>query len=275
LFGPIQPDHIHAAAVLELIHTASLLHDDVLDHGFLRRGVPTVNRRRGNRVAVLLGDLVLARAFELTGSMDRGSRAVLAGMIQRTCDGEIDQTIHAGDLETTEREYLRMLSRKTAALFKGACCLGARLAGASAREGRVAGRFGYNAGMAYQITDDLLDITGDRTALRKTLGTDVRKAKMTLPLIHLLSVLTGGEKQGVFRRLSARALSPSQLSAILERTGSLDYVQTRIERYLGRAALALRSVPGTPVKAALIEVSRNCCDAARSVPLERSAAGQL
>lgn len=272
LFGVITADHIRAAVVLELVHTASLLHDDVLDHGRLRRGVPTMNRRRGNRAAILLGDLVLAKAFELSASLDCDLRVALARMVERTCDGEIRQTANAGDFEITERKYLHMLSHKTAALFRGACCLGARLAGARANECRAVARFGYNAGMAYQITDDLLDITGNCATLRKTLGTDMQRAKMTLPLIHSLRVLTGPARQALLRRLATHSLSPSRLSAIMEETGSVDYVQAQIGRYLDRAVFALRHVSRTPIRAALISLSRNCCDAARSVPVERPAA---
>lgn len=275
LFGAVTIDHIRAAVILELVHSASLLHDDVLDHGCLRRGVPTVNRRRGNRVAVLLGDLVLARAFELTACLDCDLRAALARMVERTCDGEISQTANAGDFEITERKYLRMLSHKTAALFRGACTLGARLAGAGASECRAVGRFGYNAGMAYQITDDLLDITGNCATLRKTLGTDVERAKTTLPLIHSLRVLTGPEREALLGRLANHSLRSSQLSSIIGETGSVNYVQARIGRYLDRAAFALRNTSRTPMRAALIALSRNCCDAAQSLPLERSAAGQL
>ncbi len=275
LFGAISTDHIRAAAILELVHSASLLHDDVLDHGDLRRGVPTVNWRRGNRAAVLLGDLVLAKAFELSIGLPGDVRAALARMVERTCDGEIVQTAGAGDFEITERQYLHALSRKTAALFKGACCLGARLAGACAGGCRAAGRLGYNAGIAYQISDDLLDITGSYAALRKTLGTDIQRAKATLPVIHSLQVLAGREREVLLHRLETRALSPSQLSAIIAETGGAEYARVQIGRYLDRAAFALRDVPRTPMRAALIALARDCCHAARSVALERSVAGQL
>jgi len=275
LFGAITTDHIRAAAVLELIHSASLLHDDVLDHGCLRRGVPTMNRRRGNRAAVLLGDLVLAQAFELSIGLPCDVRAALARMVERTCDGEIGQTVRAGDFEITERQYLRALSRKTAALFKGACYLGARLAGACASECRAAGRLGYNAGMAYQISDDLLDITGSYGVLRKTLGTDLQRAKATLPVIHALRGRAGPRREALLRRLETHSLTSSQLSTIITGTGGAEYARVQIDRYLNRAAFALRDIPRTPMGAALITLARNCCHAARSVTLERSAAGQL
>lgn len=275
LFGPLTGDHIRTAVVLELIHTASLLHDDVLDHGFLRRGVPTVNRRWGNRRAVLLGDLVLGKAFELAAGLDRDLRVVLSGMVGRMCAGEMAQTANAGNFALTERQYLRVLSRKTAALFKGACCLGARLAGAGAGACRAIGRFGYSAGMAYQIRDDLLDITGDCRTLCKTLGTDMERAKVTLPLIHSLQVLAGSEREALLRRLEACSLSASELFTIIEETGSANYVQARIDRYLERAATALRDAPPGPVRTALFALTKDYCHATRPFAIERTAAGQF
>ncbi len=275
LFGPITADHIRTAVVLELVHTASLLHDDVLDHGFLRRGMPTVNRRWGNRAAVLLGDLVLGKAFELAACLDRDLRVALSRMIGRMCAGEIAQIANAGNFAITERQYLRMLSRKTAALFKGACCLGARLAGAGAGACRTIGRFGYSTGMAYQIRDDLLDITGDCKTLRKTLGTDMEKAKATLPLIHSLRMLARSERETLLHRLETRSLSASELCVIIVDTGSADYVQTRIDRYLDRAAMALRDIPRRPMRTALFALSKDYCHATRPLPVERTAAGQL
>lgn len=268
LFGGITANHIRAATILEAIHSASLLHDDVLDCGCLRRGVPTVNRRWGNHAAVVLGDMVLARTFELSVDLPRDLRTALARMVERTCDGEIGQTACAGDFEITEQEYLRLLGRKTAALFRGACWLGARLSGADERQCRAAGRFGYNTGMAYQIMDDLLDITGDCTTLRKTLGTDVRRAKVTLPLIHSLRALAGLERAVFLHKLQTRSVLPPELSAIVEETGSEDYVRSRIEGFLDRAAMALRDLPQTPMKTVLIMLSRNCCHAAQAAAIE-------
>jgi geranylgeranyl pyrophosphate synthase len=275
LFGAVTADHIRAAAILELVHSASLLHDDVLDQSVLRRGVPTLNRRWGNRAAVLLGDLILAKAFELTASLEPDIRAILARTIRRTCDGEIQQAALAGDFQITERQYLRILSQKTAALFKGACGLGARLAGARPNECRLVARFGYNAGMAYQIMDDLLDITGDCRTLRKTLGTDVQNAKATLPLIHALDVLGESDRRSLLRRVSTRSLEASELSRIVAETGSAEYVLVRVNVYADRAIAAMERIPHTRVKAALLALIRNYCRAARCVTVEWTVAGQL
>ncbi len=267
-FGAIGPDHLRVATILEIIHNATLLHDDVLDRGTVRRGAPTVNRRWGNRVAVRLGVVLLGKVFVRNADLEPGIRAALGRMICRTCDGEICQTVRAGRFTLTEREYLALVGRKTAALFRGACYLGARLARASAGECRLAARFGYNTGMAYQIMDDLLDIVGDGKTLRKTLGTDLRNAKLTLPLIHALRVLAEPRKSSLLLALQTRSLTRTELLDILAASGSTDYVLARIGAYANRAAEAFGNVRPTPMKAALLELPRTIARAA----VEQSAA---
>jgi octaprenyl-diphosphate synthase len=255
-FGTIGPEHVRLAVVLEAVHNATLLHDDVLDRGLVRRGVPTVNRRWGNRAAVRLGDVLLGKVFEMNASLPPEIRALLGRMIQRTCDGEIHQTLRAGHFTLTERQYLTIIGRKTAALFRGACYLGARLARACPAECRRAARFGYGFGMAYQIMDDLLDITGADKSLHKTLGTDLRSAKLTLPLIHVLRVLAEPRKTSLLLALQTHRLTRAELIEVLAASGSTDYVLARIGRYADRARGALAEVRPTPMKAALLEMSR-------------------
>jgi octaprenyl-diphosphate synthase len=255
-FGAIGPDHLRVATILELVHNATLLHDDVLDQGTVRRGAPTVNRRWGNRVAVRLGDVLLGKVFVRNADLEPGIRAALGRMICRTCDGEIRQTVNAGRFTLTEREYLALVGRKTAALFRGACYLGARLAQAAAGECRLAARVGYNVGMAYQIMDDLLDIIGDGKKLRKTLGTDVHNAKLTLPLIHALRILAEPRRTTLLLALQRRSATRSELLDVLAASGSVDYVLARIGGYADRAAETLGSIRPTPMKAALLEMPR-------------------
>jgi octaprenyl-diphosphate synthase len=253
-FGAVTPDHIRAATVLELIHNATLLHDDVLDQGHLRRGQPTVNRRWGNPVAVRLGDALLSQVLALSIHLPPDVRATVGRVIRRTCDGEIRQAGNAGNVFLTEREYLAIVGSKTAALFEGACHLGARLADASPHQRWAAARFGYSTGMAYQIMDDLLDLVGDRRVLRKTLGTDLRSTKLTLPLIHALCVAGEPARALLQCKLRARSLARGELLAVLAAGESVDYVLARIRRYERRAAAALRDVRATPGKAALLAV---------------------
>ncbi len=256
VFGAIGPDHLRVATILEIVHNATLLHDDVLDRGSVRRGAPTVNRRWGNQVAVRFGDVLLGKVFVRNADLEPSVRAALGRMVCQTCDGEICQTGHAGCFTLTEREYLAVVGRKTAALFRGACHLGARLAQACARECRLAARFGYNVGMAYQIMDDLLDIVGDGKVLRKTLGTDLRNAKLTLPLIHALRTLAEPRRTTLLLALQRRSVTRAQLLDVLVADGSTDYVLARIGGYADRAVDTLREVRQTPMKAALLEMPR-------------------
>jgi octaprenyl-diphosphate synthase len=262
LCGTITPEHVRAATILELIHNVTLLHDDVLDRGGLRRGRPTVNRCWGNLTAVQLGDALLSRVLELSTYLSPAVRAVLGRMIRRTCEGEIRQTVHAGDFVLTERKYLAIVAWKTAALFEGACYLGACLAHASRAEARAVARFGYSTGLAYQITDDLLDIAGDDRVLRKTLGTDLRSAKLTLPVIHALRVLDEPQRGCLLQALRDRRLSRSELSDVLNASGSMEYVRVRIGAYAQRAVQALRPFQTTPVKAALLDMPGSIAQAA-------------
>jgi octaprenyl-diphosphate synthase len=252
--GTITQEHIHAATVLETIHNATLLHDDVLDRGYLRRGVPTANQRWGNQSAVLLGDLLLGKVLEWSADFAPDLRASLSHTILQTCDGEIQQTASAGDFAMTEQEYLAMIGQKTAALFKEACYMGASLADGSSRECRAAAEFGYHAGTAYQIMDDLLDVAGDGETLRKTLGMDLRSAKPTLPLIHALCVLPAAEKTPLLRKLQARAASDCELFEVLAASGSVGYVLKRLRAHADEALEALCPLRRSRMKTALMAV---------------------
>ncbi len=254
--GALAEDHIRAATVLELIHSASLLHDDILDGGRLRRGAPTVNVRWGNRAAVKLGDVLLGKALELSTHLPPPARTILSHTILRTCVGELRQTIQAGNFLLTERRYLALIEEKTAALFEGACALGAGLSQASPRRCRALARFGRCTGMAYQIVDDLLDLVGDSAVLRKTLGTDLQRAKLTLPLIHCLRVLTGPPKASLLNKLRSRSLTGPSLRRALAASGSIEYVLAYINTRTVQAADALRGIRPTLAKAFLLALPR-------------------
>lgn len=268
-FGVIGRDHVRAAIILELIHDSTLLHDDVLDRGRVRRGLPTANRLWGNRTAVRLGDILLCKAFACSLGLAPDVRTALGRMIRRTCAGEIRQTVHAGDLTLTESQYLAIIGHKTAALFRGACRLGAQLTGASARACQAAARFGYNAGMAYQISDDLLDLIGDDRVLHKTLGTDLRSAKLTLPLIHCLGALEEPQRRFLVQGLRTRSLTRSGLLDVLAASGSIEYVLARVGAYTARATAAVRHASPSPMKAALLEIPGSIVRT-RSEPRQRS-----
>jgi octaprenyl-diphosphate synthase len=256
IHGALGESHIQAAVIVELIHNATLVHDDVLDHGWLRRGVPTVNRRWNDRVAVRFGDLLLSHVLRLTARLPPAPRAIFSRVVDQTCAGEIRQTVRAGDFTLTEPEYLALIGQKTAALFEGACSLGACLANAATGACRALERFGHHAGMAYQIMDDLLDVAGESQARHKTVGTDLQSAKLTLPLIHALRVRAEPEKASLLLALQTRSLTRPELLRRLAAGGSLDYVLARIEAHARRAGEALQDVAPGPLRAALLEVPK-------------------
>jgi len=252
--GAVTERHIQAGIILELLHNATLLHDDVLDKGRIRRGVPTVNHRWGNQTAVLFGDLLLGKVLELSAGSAPEVRTALGRIAVHTCDGEILQTAHAGHFTLSEQEYLVIIGKKTAALFEGACYIGACLAGISEPQCRAAARFGYHVGTAYQIMDDLLDIAGDGKALRKTLGTDLRGAKPTLPLIHALCILPRSPRARLLRKLRSHSADTGELLAVLADTDSMEYVLRRLRNYTDEALDVLRGFPQTAAATALSDV---------------------
>ena len=185
--GEIRPVHDVLAAVVEMVHMATLVHDDVLDDGELRRRTATVNRRWGNERAVLLGDILFSHAYRLCSQ--RCSQEA-AGLIARTgirmCEGEMLQIANRDNHELTEQQYLECITAKTAALIGTCTLLGARHAGADERTCERMQQFGLSLGIAFQVTDDLLDLIGDETVAGKSLGRDAQHGELTLPLIHFL-----------------------------------------------------------------------------------------
>ncbi|MGQ9588953.1 MAG: polyprenyl synthetase family protein [Planctomycetota bacterium] len=199
--GEATRDHVKVAAVIELIHTATLVHDDLLDDAVLRRRVETVHRRWGDRVAVLLGDYIYSRAFHLSTQVP-GMAALLSDATHTICEGELLQMgerFRAID----EARYFEIIEKKTATLYAAACEIGGRLAGFDARKCRRLREFGRELGKAFQIVDDCLDYLGDERVVGKSLGSDLRQGKVTLPLIILLGAVEDGEKGRLARLLSA------------------------------------------------------------------------
>ena len=185
--GPISPEHIDLAVVVELIHIATLVHDDIMDEAERRRAQPTVNARWGNSLSVLLGDCLFAHALNLSANFENPEvgRAI-ARAAREVCTGEIIQTQRRFDLHLAVDDYLRIIQMKTGSLFAVGAELGAILSGADQATALGLKEFAMRVGTAYQIYDDCLDIAGDEDATGKTLGTDLRKGKLTLPVLMLL-----------------------------------------------------------------------------------------
>ena len=258
--GRIMDDHVRTAAVLELIHTATLLHDDVIDEGRTRRGKPTVNSRWGNESAVLLGDFLLGRVFRMGADLpDHASRQIADAAIE-VCMGELRQVAHKQDLELQEQQYLDIIANKSASLFRTCCSLGASLAGARPEQTEALGQFGLNAGIAFQITDDVLDIVGDEDRTGKTLGSDAVHNKLTLPLIHLIATAENGIVTRVRDILHRGPESKTELRSLLQHHGSLDYARSKSRSFIDRAVQSLSVIAPSQSLAALEQTAAFLCD---------------
>ena len=246
------------AAVIEFIHTATLLHDDVVDHADRRRGRKTANAIWGNAGAVLSGDFLYSRAFQMMVETNRMEvMRVLADCTNAIAEGEVLQLMNCGDPDVTEARYLRVIELKTARLFEAAARLGAIAAEqAPAVQDRI-GAYGHALGMAFQLVDDLLDYTAAPEISGKNLGTDLAEGKPTLPLIHAMN--RGDARQAELVREAIRHARVEQLDAVLaavESTGAIHYTAALASRHADAATAALSGVPDSPYKDALQQLAR-------------------
>ena len=250
--------HHQLAAIIEFIHTSTLLHDDVVDESDLRRGRKTANALWGNAPSVLVGDFLYSRSFQLMVELDSMPvMRVLADTTNRIAEGEVLQLLHVGNPDTTESDYLRVIERKTAVLFAAATRLSAMLAGAGAAQQDALAGFGMSLGMAFQIADDVLDYTADAAALGKNLGDDLAEGKATLPLIHALAHCAPARRETlarIVRECDVDAL-PEVLAAIRE-CGSLDYSRQVAQRHARAAEAALAGLPDNRWSQALHALAR-------------------
>jgi len=250
------------AAVIEFIHTATLLHDDVVDESDLRRGRKTANALWGNAPSVLVGDFLYSRSFQLMVEVDRIEvMRILADTTNAIAEGEVLQLLHVRNPDTDEPAYLRVIERKTAVLFAAATRLGALLAGADAATQQRLHDYGMNLGYAFQIADDVLDYSADETALGKHLGDDLAEGKATLPLIHAMArspADTAARLRAIVESGDASAM-PSVQAAIAA-TGALDYSLDRAGEYATAAEDALGDLQDNDAVAALRGLARYAVD---------------
>ena len=249
--------HHTLAAVVEMIHTATLLHDDVVDESSLRRGHATANATFGNAASVLVGDFLYSRAFQLMVTTD--SVAVLKILSDATnviAEGEVLQLLNSGDPDVDENRYLAVIRRKTAKLFEAAARLGAVLGHAGPELEDALARYGMHLGTAFQLIDDVLDYTGDDAAMGKNPGDDLAAGKPTLPLIRALKTGTSAEVALIRSALEDRNLGEfAAVLSILHRTGALDYARTCAETEGTLAAECLTTLPPTSYREVLLELS--------------------
>lgn len=255
-FGRTTDQHIEVSAAVEMIHHATLLHDDVIDEGQTRRGAATVNRVWGNESAVLLGDFVLSQVFRLVAGFDPTVAQVIGKTAARVCEGELRQVVQKHNWQLTEAEYLSIISDKSAAFFSGCCRLGAMLSDAAEAQIEAMACYGLHAGIAFQIADDLLDIAGDERKTGKTVRSDLRRSKLTLAAIHLIDTVGASAKDEVYALLDRPGESGRELKDMLTHYGSLQYAHDRALDYVRQAEAALTNVPATEAREALIETAR-------------------
>lgn len=255
--GRLTDAHHTLAAVVEMVHMATLVHDDVLDEADVRRRSPTVNRMKGNEAAILLGDYLISHAFHLCSSLESQDASRTIGSTTNTvCEGELQQIHHRGNNDLTQEEYLEIITKKTAALTGTCCLLGAKYAGADAGTVAAFERFGLDVGIAFQITDDVLDIVGSERRMGKTLGRDLEKHKLTLPIIHALRQASPGRRQLLLDLLDQPAPDRARLQPLLEQAGSLDDTLAMARRYVNSAISCLADLPPTDARETLINMAR-------------------
>jgi octaprenyl-diphosphate synthase len=224
--GKVEQPHFQMAAALEMIHTATLIHDDILDEAKTRRHQATANSLWGNKISVLLGDYLFTHAFHVA-SLAESTQALrlLAQASNRVCEGEMRQNNWQGDFDLSEESYLRMISEKTAELCQVGCRLGALLSGAESELVESFATYGRNLGVAFQIIDDVLDVVGQPDEVGKTLGTDLVNQKPTLPVIHCLEHL-GNESRAELRKILVDPTATTEvIIPFLAKTQSLDYAR--------------------------------------------------
>jgi len=245
--------HVEAATVIEFIHTATLLHDDVVDDSHKRRGRDTANDVFGSSASVLVGDFLYSRAFQMMVTIGQlRVMDVMADATNTIAEGEVLQLMNAGDPETDERRYLEVIYRKTARLFEAGAQVAAIIAGAPEPVEAAMARYGRHLGTAFQLVDDALDYRGDARELGKNLGDDLAEGKPTLPLIHALR--HGNAEEAALIRSAIEAGGSGELATIraaIERTGGLDYTARLARSEADLAVQALADIPGSAFREAL------------------------
>jgi len=256
LCGYSGPNGVLLATVLEYLHCATLIHDDIIDGATTRRGRPSVNHGWGNNISVLFGDHLLAKAMEM--ALRAGSLRVmerLAEVTLRMTEGEMLQTRYVGRLDLSVEEYLELVERKTAALFACCCELAGELAGAGAARQAALRAYGTNLGMAFQIVDDLLDFTGDAETLGKPAASDLREGKATLPVIDLLATGDAPTRSLVQRAMGSQSADSAEIAALtarLRECGAFERAHARAEAYAAAAREQLEPFPDGPARRALL-----------------------
>ena len=258
--------HQEAAGFIEFIHTATLLHDDVVDHSAMRRGRETANSLFGNEASVLVGDFVYSRAFQMMAAMgDPRVMSIMADATNVIAEGEVLQLMNAQDPDTTEERYLEVIYRKTAQLFEAGAEVAAVLSGGSAEVQKALAAYGRHLGTAYQLIDDVLDYRSDPSTRGKNLGEDLAEGKPTLPLIHALRKASDGDRELIRAAIlyagadtedaDQSETDMARIIACIDASGGIAYTRERAETESRQAVAALAAVPASRFRNALASLA--------------------
>jgi octaprenyl-diphosphate synthase len=255
LCGYAGREHHQLGSLVEFIHTATLLHDDVVDEADIRRGRRTARKVWGNQISILVGDYLYSKAMaQVVEFRSQGINEVLAEACTKMAEGEVLQLYYNGNPSMPESDYIKIVEHKTAGLIAAACRMGAILADASEENQSALFRFGQYLGIAFQVADDTLDYNADGERFGKTLGQDLRQGKATLPLLHLLDHCSEEDRSMIKDRMETRTLSPEDLERILrlmQDAGSLAYAMERAKTYIAAAQHELDAFEDSSARRAL------------------------
>ncbi len=258
LFGKIRAEHHQLAAVIEFIHTATLLHDDVVDESSKRRGQNTANALFGNAASVLVGDFVYSRAFQMMVAVkNMRVMEVLSNATNVIAEGEVLQLLNVHNAEITDEAYLQVIQYKTAKLFEAATQLGAILSSASASDEEALSKYGMHVGTAFQLIDDVLDLSGNANEIGKNLGDDLNEGKPTLPLLYAMQHGTSAEAEIIKRAIEHGGLDDlSIILNVVERTGALTHVRKVAATESEFACASIAHFIDSPYKQAMLSLAR-------------------
>jgi octaprenyl-diphosphate synthase len=258
LFGKIKAEHHQLAAVIEFIHTATLLHDDVVDESSKRRGQNTANALFGNAASVLVGDFVYSRAFQMMVAVkNMRVMEVLSNATNVIAEGEVLQLLNVHNAEITDEAYLQVIQYKTAKLFEAATQLGAILSSASASDEEALSKYGMHVGTAFQLIDDVLDLSGNANEIGKNLGDDLNEGKPTLPLLYAMQHGTSAEAEIIKRAIEHGGLDDlSIILNVVERTGALTHVRKVAATESELACASIAHFIDSPYKQAMLSLAR-------------------
>lgn len=247
------------SVVFEFLHAASLLHDDVVDHAEVRRNKPAANTVWGNPAVVLVGDFLYSTSILMTvGYNSVPILKVLSETTTRMAEGEVLQLVHSDDLEIGEKEYIEVITRKTAVLISAACQIGAIFAGGGTAKEQALREYGYNLGIAFQLIDDTLDYTGDAKELGKPVGNDIQEGKATLPLISALRTGLPADRERLREIFSAEMIQPedfAEVKELVQRSGGIEYTRNMATQRVRAAKEALSIFPDDPTREILTDIA--------------------